>query len=335
MSKHHQKYVFRGIYEFEDPGGCLLAARIPHIGSADLYSGTAVIVRPNQCALFLYKGQITDVLMEGTHIIKTGNLPILTRLTNWRFGFKSPLRCEIWFFSNQAYTARRWGTIKPVLHDFPDTRSIPIRAYGNYNIVVQDPKKFYMTLIGSRTSYDISELEEFVQGQIVELFPEALTVVKSIENLNKFQDEVSKKLQIIVNRILTKYGLKIIDLQVLSILPSEEIIKALDAKAAMNIIGNKQEYLLYQAANSLNELQSGAGAGTNQSNDPMQMMLGLMLGKSLISSDFREKEREAAPKMIGNEGRTKESYGSRFCSNCGSKIRSNDKFCSSCGEKQS
>ena len=196
MNRHRQTSVFRGIYEFEDPGGCLLAARIPHIGSADLYSGTAIIVRPNQCALFLYKGKIADVLREGTHTVKTGNVPILTRLANWRFGFRSPLRCEIWFFSSQTYTARRWGTMKPVLHNFSGMNSVPIRAYGNYNIVLRDPKKFYMNLIGSRTSYDISELEEFVQGQILELFPEALAIVKNIENLNKSQDEVSKKLQV-------------------------------------------------------------------------------------------------------------------------------------------
>ena len=331
MNRQRQSLFFRGIYEFEDPGGCLLAARIPHIGSADLYSGTAIIVRPNQCALFLYKGKIADILVEGTHNIQTGNVPILTRLANWRFGFKSPLRCEIWFFSNQAYTARRWGTIKPVLHNFSDMNSVPIRAYGNYNIVLKNSKKFYMTLIGSRTSYDISELEEFVQGQILELFPKALTVVRNIQNLNKSQDEVSRKLQILVNRVLAKYGLQIIDLQVLSLLPSEEIIKALDAKVAMNIIGNKQEYLLYQAANSLNELQSGAGK--SQSNDPMQMMLGLMLGKSLISADFREKERAVVLGKIESKSGAKEDYGSRFCSNCGSKVRSNDKFCASCGKK--
>ena len=330
MNKLHQQSVFRGIYEFEDPGGCLLAARIPHIGSADLYSGTAIIVRPNQCAIFIYKGKIADILLEGSHVIKTGNVPILTRLAHWRFGFKSPLRCEIWFFSSQIYPSRRWGTIKPVLHNFSNMNSIPIRAYGNYNIVLQDPKKFYMSLIGSRTSYDISELEEFVQGQIVELFPEALDLVKNIENLNKSQNRVSKKLQMIVNKVLIKYGLKIIDLQVLSLLPSEEIIKALDAKTAMNIIGNKQEYLLYQAAHSLKEIQS-SGTGSNQANDPMQMMLGLMLGKSIMSSDFREKEKIAATKMIKNTDSAKRN----FCGNCGFKTRKNDKFCSSCGRKQS
>ena len=325
----YQSSVFRGIYEFEDPGGCLLATRIPHVGSADLYSGTAIIVRPNQCALFIYKGKIADILLEGTHIIKTGNVPILTRLAHWRFGFKSPLRCEIWFFSSQVYTSRRWGTIKPVLHNFSNVNSVPIRAYGNYNIILRDPKKFYMNLVGSRTSYDISELEEFVQGQIVELFPEALQVVKNIKNLNMSQNKVSKKLQMIVNKILIKYGIQIVELQVLSLLPSEEIIKALDAKTAMSIIGNKQEYLLYQAAHSLKELQSGTGS--SQTNDPMQMMLGLMLGKSIISADFKEKEKKIAPKLVSD----KASIKRKFCRNCGSKIKKSDKFCPSCGEKQS
>ena len=34
-----------------------------------------------------------------------------------------------------------------------------------------------MTLIGNRISYDISELEGFVQAQVTELLPQALSVV--------------------------------------------------------------------------------------------------------------------------------------------------------------
>lgn len=29
-----QTLLFRGIYEFEDPSGCMVAAKIPHVGSA-------------------------------------------------------------------------------------------------------------------------------------------------------------------------------------------------------------------------------------------------------------------------------------------------------------
>ncbi|EFK94984.1 conserved hypothetical protein, partial [sediment metagenome] len=174
-------------YEFEDPSGILVAAKIPVNGSADLYSGTAIVVKANQCALFIYKGKITDILLEGTHRVKTENFPLLTRLANWQFGFESPLRCEMWFFTSTVYANRRWGTTQPVIYDFPNYRAVPIRAYGIFNVVVRDPQKVFMTLIGNRSSYDISELEGFVQAQITELLPKALLVIPSLEELNKSQ----------------------------------------------------------------------------------------------------------------------------------------------------
>ena len=160
-----------------------------------------------------------------------------------------------------------------------------------------------------------------------------MAIVKNISSLNLSQDDVSKKLQNDTNLVLFTYGIKIVDLQVLSLLPSDEIIKALDTKAAMKIIGNKQEYLLYQAANSLSEAQSGGG-GNNPSNDPMQMMLGMMLGKTLMASDYREKEKKEV-RTIESTPVTKKSPGTQklFCTACGKPVLPVDKFCSSCGGK--
>ena len=155
-------------------------------------------------------------------------------------------------------------------------------------IKVVNPPKLYNNLIGSNVLFDITDLEEFVQGQLLELLPQALSVIKTLGDLNHAQDDVSNVLQEKINPILNNYGLTILDLQVLSLVPSKEILNALDSKAAMNIVGNKQEYLLYKAANSLIENPS---SGANTSNDPMQLMLGLMLGKNLTASDFREKDK--------------------------------------------
>ena len=65
MSAAKQSTLFKGIYEFEDPSGTLLAGKVPAVGTVDLFSGTAVIVKPNQCALFVYKGKVADVLFAG------------------------------------------------------------------------------------------------------------------------------------------------------------------------------------------------------------------------------------------------------------------------------
>lgn len=35
-----QGLITKGIYEYQDPSGTLLIAKIPHQGSADLFSGT-------------------------------------------------------------------------------------------------------------------------------------------------------------------------------------------------------------------------------------------------------------------------------------------------------
>ena len=321
-----QTLLFKGIFEFEDPSGVLIAAKTPVSGTADLYSGTTIVVKANQCALFVYKGKITEVLLEGAHAVQTENFPILTRLANWKFGFESPLRCEIWFFSSTVYAGRRWGTIQPIIYDFPDYNAVPIRAYGIYNIVVRDPKKFFMTLIGNRTSYDITEVENLIQAQITELLPKALSVIPDLKSLNKSQADVSRELLTSVNKAIETYGVELLSLQVISLVPSQEILQALDAKVAMTVIGNKRDYLLYKAANSLLATHP---SGEKGSSDSMQLMMGLMLGQSLL--DHRERERPFL--TSDSDSRNVLPDKTQACPKCDAMIGINDKFCSSCGAK--
>jgi|GEM_PF-1216006 len=327
MATKEQKLLFRGIYEFEDPAGTLLASKSPSSGSADLYDGTAIIVKPNQCAMLVYKGQIADVLTAGLHKITTQNFPVITRLANWKFGFRSPLTCEIWFFSGNSFTARKWGTPHPVLHNFKDVGLLPIRSFGNYNIAIKDPKKLYMTLIGSRQQFDLMDLEEFVQGQIQELLPQALDCVKDFKTLNRKQHDVAKRLQDLTRKSLKKYGILIEKVQILSLVPPKETLEAMGAKSAMGVLGDQRRYLLYKAANSLESIQGG---GDSEGSDSMQMMMGLMLGKGLLNADAQEPVPVAARSNTKSQARGTTS-GKSFCHNCGHKIAKTHKFCSNCG----
>jgi membrane protease subunit (stomatin/prohibitin family) len=314
-STRNQSTFFKGIYDFEDPSGALVAAKVPATGSVDLYSGTAVIVRPNQCAIFTYKGQIADVFFSGTHEVKTENMPILTKLANWKFGFESPLRCELIFVAGHAFTARRWGTPQPILTNFKGFGSVPIRAFGNFNVVVSNPKLFYMKLMGTRATFSISDVDDFLQGQIIELLPEILLDVKSLEDLAKSYNDLSKRLEVELKKELDEYGLSIQKIQMLSALPSKEVLEAMEAKTAIKIIGSQKEYLLYKAATSLGQ------PNDNQGNDPLQMMMGMMLGKGLLGADYHDKEKVAAIESKD------------LCSNCGKSVQSDARFCPSCGKR--
>ena len=215
---------------------------------------------------------------------------------------------------------RRWGTTQPIICDFPGAHSVPIRAYGIYNIVLKDPSKFYLTLVGNKNSYDIAEIETLVQSQITELLPKALSVVPDLPTLNKSQAAVAAALLGPVNETLHTYGVELASLQIISLVPSQEVLQALDSKVAMDVIGNKQEYLLYKAANSL---ESNVDGKEKSSSDSMQLMMGLMLGKSFMDLDSKEKEKvlltqEPAEKL-------------KACPKCNATVKVGDKFCSSCG----
>ena len=323
--KLKQSLLFKGIYEFEDPAGTLLAAKSPAYGTADLYDGTAIVVKPNQCAMLVYKGEIAEILTAGLHKVSTKNFPLITRIANWEFGFKSPLRCEIWFFSGSTFTARRWGTSHPFMHAFQDVGPLGMRAFGQYNVTLEDPRKFFLSLIGSRNDYDVMDLDEFVQGQILELLPKAMSQVKHLANINKMQPEIALKLQKLAEKQLHKYGIALEKVQVLSVVPPKEVLQAMDARTAMGVLGDQQKFLLYKAANSLDAIDGGAS-----SSDPMQMMMGLMLGQGLLNNTSNEK-----PKLkIVRDSNKAETKASAFCHNCGDGISDSHKFCSGCGAKQ-
>ena len=306
----------RGIYEFEDPAGALLAARIPTNGTADLYSGTRVIVKPGQTALFIYNGQVTDVLPPGNHEIKTENVPVLTRLANWKFDFESPLRCELIFVSQQIFTGLKWGTQEPVLVPFAGSQPIPIRGYGTYNLQLNNPMRFFTALMGSRSSMDLSDVQLLIQAQIQQALPSALALVSNLSQLNSQQSAVAKKISELTAKSLSNYGLQIGEIRILSLIPPEAIMSALDEKAAMQVIGDPQKYLLYKMASSF-----GNGSQSSGNSDPMHMMMSLMVGRGLMGID--DPDKAPAPARV--------AAAQKKCPKCGSSSDAGFRFCPHCG----
>lgn len=302
-----QSLVFKNIYEFSDLSGTLLAAKVPPLDSVDLYDGTAVVVRPNQCAIFIYKGQIADVLRPGTHFVSTENVPILTRLANWRFGFESPLRAELYFFSGQEFTARRWGTPQPFITNIEKYGSVPFRAFGTYNFAIIHPSAFFSKLVGTRTTFSVADLEDFLQAQILEKLPKVFATFKTLEQVSSSHEQVSHWLEENLNPELKAYGLALKQVQMLSALPSQEILQAMESRAAIQMIGSPDQYLVYKAANALSQ------QGDNKA-DPMQVLLGMMMSRG----------------VAGMPASPRDQY-SHQCPKCSAQNAMNAKFCSQCG----
>ena len=62
----------------------------------------------------------------------------------------------------------------------------------------------------------------------------------------------------------------------------------------------------------------------------MQMMMGMMLGRSLMGLDFRVKEKTL---LSREEPRKAIPVKTRTCSKCEASVGEGDRFCSACGAK--
>src|SRR5436190_310267 len=72
--------------------------------------GAKLIVRESQVAAFINEGKLADVFQPGTYTLTTQNLPILSTLRGWQYGFSSPFKAEVYFVSTKTFVDRKWGT---------------------------------------------------------------------------------------------------------------------------------------------------------------------------------------------------------------------------------
>jgi membrane protease subunit (stomatin/prohibitin family) len=105
----------------------------------EIKNGAQLIVRPGQAAVFVDQGRIADVFAPGRYELTTENLPVLSTLRGWKYGFDSPFKAEVYFVTTRQITNRKWGTKNPVMMRDADFGPVRLRAFGSYSIKVSSP----------------------------------------------------------------------------------------------------------------------------------------------------------------------------------------------------
>src|SRR5215831_18700633 len=102
------------IIEWTDDSRETLSYRFPD-EDKEIKRGAKLIVRESQAAQFVYLGQFGDLFRPGQHTLTTANLPLLTRLQGWKYGFESPFKADVYFVTTRLFTGNKWGTSNPVM----------------------------------------------------------------------------------------------------------------------------------------------------------------------------------------------------------------------------
>ena len=133
-----------------------------------------LIVREGQTAVFINEGQLADVFTPGTYTLSTKNLPILTTLKGWKYGFDSPFKAEVYFVNTRLFTDEKWGTKNPIMLSDERFGLVEIRAFGTYSFKISDPGKFVVDVVGTDGNFTNFEINEHLKSLIVTRFTDTV-----------------------------------------------------------------------------------------------------------------------------------------------------------------
>jgi membrane protease subunit (stomatin/prohibitin family) len=240
------------IVEWLDHTRDTLVWRFPRYRN-EIKNGAQLIVRPGQVAIFVHRGQLADVFEPGSHRLSTDNLPILSRLQGWRYGFESPFKSEVYFVNTRQIVDLKWGTPNPIPIRDPEFGPIRLRAFGTYTLRAADPRALLRELVGTDESFEADEIHELMRGLVHSCLAEVLgrAETPAVELAANYQALAEQVRQAVVERVDDEYGLDVPTLIVVNISFPEEVEKALDARSSMSVIGDMHRYQQYQLGQSM------------------------------------------------------------------------------------
>jgi membrane protease subunit (stomatin/prohibitin family) len=268
---------FIDIIEWLDSSNDTMVYRFERYGNEIKY-GAKLTVRQSQVAVFVNEGQCADVFQPGMYTLETHNMPVLSTLQGWKYGFSSPFKAEVYFVNTRRFTDLKWGTKNPVMMRDPEFGPIRVRAFGTYAIRVKDPVAFIREIVGTDGHFTTGEISEQLRNQIVSRFANilaeanlpALDIARNYDKLGEF---ITGKMAPEFEQI----GIEITNMLVENVSLPPEVEQALDRKSSMNIVGDMNRYTQFQTAEAIKAAATNPGAAGGS----IGMGLGVMMAQNM------------------------------------------------------
>jgi membrane protease subunit (stomatin/prohibitin family) len=226
----------------------------------EIKNGAKLVVREGQAAAFVNEGQLADVFLPGTHTLTTQNIPILSKLRGWKYGFDSPFKAEVYFVSTRVFTDRKWGTKNPIMLRDAEFGMVRLRAFGTFAIRAKYPPVLLRELVGTNGHFTVDEIEDQLRDLVTSRFADAVgsSKIPALDlagNYGQLSDYVNQRIQ----PEFAALGLELVKLLVENISLPAEVEAAMDKRTSMGVIGNLQAYTQFQAANALSDAAKNPG----------------------------------------------------------------------------
>jgi excisionase family DNA binding protein len=257
------KSQFLEIIEWQDDSRDTLCFRYPG-GDKEIKNGAQLIVRESQVAQFVYLGQFGDTFGPGKFALTTDNIPILSTLKGWKYGLHSPFKADVYFVTTRLFTGNKWGTANPILLRDADFGIVRVRAFGTFDFHVTDIPLFLKEVAGTDDHFRLDEFSDTMRSRIVSVFTDALASAKVpvLDLAARYQELGTALLPLINPAVTSKYGLEISSFIVENVSVPPEVEQAIDKRSSMAAVGNLNDYVKFQMAESMTKGGGGAMAST-------------------------------------------------------------------------
>ena len=269
---------FIDVIEWTDDSSDTMVYRFNRQGNAIKY-GAKLTVRESQIAVFVNEGVIADILAPGIYELETKNIPILTELQHWDHGFNSPFKAEVYFLNTKRFTNLKWGTKNPIMLRDPEFSMVRLRAFGTYEIRIQDPKTFLNEIVGTDGHFTVDEIEGQLTNLILSKFATVLgkdntSILDLAASYEKFGSYMTEH----IAPSFSEYGIELTRILVENISLPDEVEKALDTRSSRELTGNLNDHVKYQSGQALGNNEGGAIG------DMVGMGAGLAMGQQMANS---------------------------------------------------
>ena len=277
---------FIEIIQWLDDSYDAMVYRFP-VYNQEIKMGAQLTVRENQAALFINEGKAADLFGPGRYELTTQNLPILTDLRGWKYGFQSPFRAEVYFFNTRLFTDLKWGTTNPVMMRDAEFGMIRLRAFGTYAMKIAEPKTFFATIVGTQGLTTTDEITGQLRSTILSKLSDAIAEAKvsALDIASKY-DELSGTGRQILAPEFGSFGLDLAKFFIENVSLPEEVEAAIDQRTKLGVLGDKMgQYTQLQAADAMKIAAAnpggaaGAGIGIGAG-----IAMGGMMGGALANA---------------------------------------------------
>lgn len=299
------KKQFIEVIDWTEPRDGILAFRFP-VADNEIKDGARLTVRDSQVALFVEQGKPADVFGPGLYTLTTENLPVLTKLKSWPYGFKSPFKAEVYFFSLRQQLGQRWGTPAPITVRDKEFGAVQLRMFGIFSYHLSDVPTFYREISGTRELYTRDDLNQQLVGHIAGAVATAFAQSGvPFLDLAANQAELAAKVRAGLQEAAAKLGVTLDTFVIENISLPEALQQALNDKMSIGILGGDLgKYGELQAGRAMTEAaknpggMAGIGAG---------LAVGAAVGQGITAGPA--------------------------CAKCGARAQAGAQFCSKCGNK--